>query len=254
MTRIIVYGHSHVWSVRRALRSWQDPDLDFEVPVCGTKELTGQLVYQDHKGADRLNPILAALINRYSGGDDEAETWFVSMVQGNYYNQLGMFVEGSLFDFVLKGHAEYPLAPGAVVLPVEAVREALSARMTGLKSYLPLMARSPFGSRLLVIGTPPPPASDELLAKTLEEQAQEDLLVSPAFVRLKLWHLQNEIVQSYCDGNGVFYLRGDLPGTQSPEGFLLPKHVKDSVHANHFYSRKLLEGIQDYVLAQGSGS
>ena len=59
---ITIFGHSHVWSVRRALAKWAHPELTVEVPYCGTKELTRSFVKTS--GEARLNPLIQELVDQ----------------------------------------------------------------------------------------------------------------------------------------------------------------------------------------------
>ena len=247
MTKVVIYGHSHVWSVRRALGSFEQEKVSFEVPICGTKEFPGDLLYKNEKEQVRLNPVITSVINRYSGSAEEASTWLVSMAQGNYYNQFGMLAEHDIFDFVSEELPSVGLVSDAVYIPYGAVKSAMESRMATFFKYLQVMAKSSFGNRFIVVGPPPPIKEDFLIEQTLEGE-EKNILISPRSVRLKLWYLQNNLARSYCRQLDVSYINGGLEGSQDNEGYLLDEYVKDSVHANHFYSKKLLERLERYVL------
>lgn len=247
MPVIVIFGHSHALAVKNALKHWNSSKVEFEIPVSGTKEFPGRLIYKHGKQKVRPSPIVTSIINRYSKQTYSEDTWLVSMAHGNYYNQFGMFAENRIFDFVFDELPQLGLEPGADYLPYNSVKAALENSMTPLKSYVPAMAKSYFGKRFIIVGPPPPVGDDELVAKRIQT-GQENLRVTPKAVRLKLWYLQNKIAKSYCDNAGIHYFNGAVDGTFDKDGFLLDEQVKDCVHGNHIYGQKLLESLQNYVL------
>lgn len=250
---MVVFGHSHVWSMRLACnRGWTHPDVSVEVPVCGTKELPGPLTFQTDNGKNRLNPIIMALMHKHAAGEDTAETWMICMVQGNYYNQVGMLVEGDLFDFILSSQPDLPLEQDAIVLPEAAVRDALKLQMASLNTALPALANSPFGTRTILVGPPPPmkgTAEIEKKLATMAEGSTGNLFISPAAVRLKLWHLQNEIASGMCQSTSISYHKGGMHGTTDEDGYLKQGLVKDAPHANHKYASELLSALATRISA-----
>ena len=263
---LVVFGHSHVWSVRRALADhWAHSGVTAEVPVCGTKELPGPVMARSTGpgGVEKptLNPVIVALLNRVLASQGLAETWMISMVQGNFYNQIGMVAQDRAFDFVLDTHPDLPLTPGATLLPCDAVRLILTRQMAEFQSYAPILAKTALRDRMILVGPPPPPRSPDQIAALLAagpkagaqaeaDAAPETVVITPAITRLKLWHMQNQIAQGYCVAAGLRYLRGDLPGTQDADGFILPAFTKDAVHANHIYSDQLLHCAADIATGQ----
>lgn len=250
MTQALIFGHSHVWSVRRALSAgWSHPAVTASAPICGTKELPGPIVYGTGKDA-RLNPVVVAALYRIIGTPAQDDTWLVSMAQGNFYNSVGMLAQDRCFDFVLASHPALPVTPGATLLPSSALREVLAQPMDQLKSLAHILSRQPFQQRVILVGPPPPPRDEDGITELVgasSKAADETWLINPAWTRLKLWHLQNEIARDYCAASKVRYLSGNLPGVQDEDGFLRPNMVKDAVHANHLYSALLLDRIAAIV-------
>lgn len=256
---LVVFGHSHVWSVRRALAdNWSHPGVTAEIVACGTKELPGPVIFAQASGKPALNPVITALINKAQASPAAATTWLVSMVQGNFYNQIGMIAQERLFDFVLDSDPGLPLTPGATVLPCAAVRAVLTAQMAEYRPYVQILGKTAFGPRMILVGPPPPPAGEaEILAllaadtKAGTETAPiTPALITPALTRLKLWHMQNQLAAAWCAAARVQYLPGDLPGTCDPQGFILPALIKDAVHANHQYSAILLHRLAGIATGQ----
>lgn len=273
---LVVFGHSHVWSVRRAIaEGWSHPGVTAEVPVCGTKELPGPVIYLQPGTKPALNPVIIALLNKAQARPTASGTWAVSMVQGNFFNQLGMVTSARHFDFVLDSHPDLPLTPGATILPCAAVRRVLAQQMAEFQAYAPILARTAFHDRMILVGPPPPPRGEQeiaaLLAADPKGTTQAALitpalitpaLITPAFTRLKLWHLQNQLAAGYCAaarlqylaGDLASYLAGDLSGVQDADGFILPDFIKDAVHANHTYAAILLHRLAQIATGQRGAS
>lgn len=259
---LVIFGHSHVWSVRRALAVMEAddrfyPGVTADVAACGTRELPGPVIYRMGAGdgaKPTLNPVIIATINRAQAGMAADSTWLVSMVQGNYYNQIGMIAQGGLFDFVLDSHPDLPLTPGATVLPCAAVRAVLTAQMAEYQPYAQILGKTVFGPRTILVGPPPPPDGEAEIAALLAADPKSDpaatSLITPALTRLKLWHMQNRLAAACCVAAGVQYLPGDLPGTTDAQGFLAPAFIKDAVHANHGYSTILLRRLAEMATGQ----
>lgn len=240
---VCVFGHSHVWSVRRAIAAPLVERVRFEAPICGTQEMPGPLLYWDGQKRPQLNAVLAALLNRLSPSPD---LWLLSMVQGNHYNQLGMLTSGVPFDFVLPTAPDLPFDAEALNLPFMAVKAALEAQMAPMPTYLDRLRATEFAPQILIAGVSPPPHDSLIFKPMLEEKDLMPELSSP-YVRLKLWRLQNEILEEACRARGLVYLSGDILGTQDEEGFLSPAYVKDAVHSNGEWAQMFLRSVADHI-------
>lgn len=236
---VYVFGHSHVWSVRGVINRPLADGYAFEAPICGTKEMPGPLLYWDHRKKPRLTAVLAALLNRLTPSPD---LWLLSMVQGNYYNQLGMLTFGQPFDFISPDASDLPFENTAVHLPYLAVKAAMEAQMANLRIYLERLKNTDFGAQTLIAGVSPPPRDMVHFKPMLEEKGlMTDL--SPAHVRLKLWRLQDQIYANICKKQGVEYVSGFISEAQDEDGYLSPEYVKDAVHANGEWAALYLKKV-----------
>lgn len=243
---ICVFGHSHVWSVRRNVNQPIADGFEFQAPLCGTKEMPGPLVYfQGEKQRPHLTPVLVALLNRLTPSPD---LWLLSMVQGNYYNQLGMLTSGQPFDFIDPGEPEAPFDETALHLPYGAVKAAVERQMANLTHYLRRLKVSDFSEQMLIAGTPPPPRDTEVFKPMLEEKGLMAEL-TPPHVRLKLWRLQDEIYARMSDEAGLRYVSAAMTHAQDGDGYLLPEYVKDAVHANGPWAALYLKKVAEEVTA-----
>ncbi|MEZ5823428.1 MAG: hypothetical protein R3C97_01390 [Geminicoccaceae bacterium] len=234
--QICIFGHSHVWSIRRAIHDIELDDFTFTAPLCGTQAMPGPIVYADRNGRFQLTSTLAALFN---GLEPSQDLWLLSMVQGNFYNRLGMLHAGEPFDFVLPDHADLPLDIEATHLPYMAMREALVDEMAEMPPYLELLAASPFAKQVIIAGAPPPPLENSHFEALLGDQGLMPQL-SPAHVRLKLWLLQEEILEEQCRAHGIAFVSTNMKDAQDEQGYLLPQHIKDAVHADGTWSKAYL--------------
>lgn len=236
---VCVFGHSHVWSVRRVVDKPITQGFAFEAPLCGTQEMPGPLLYEDHGNKQHLTSVLTALLNRLTPSPD---LWLLSMVHGNYYNQIGMLTSGQTFDFTLPDEPDLPYDATATNLPYLAVKAAMEAQMVSLPTYLQRLKMTEFGSQTLIAGTCPPPRDSAYFKSMLEEKGLMAEL-APAHVRLKLWKLQDAVYADMCHAKGMAYVSGAMPDTQDQEGFLLPEYIKDAVHANGDWAALFLKKV-----------
>lgn len=229
---VAMFGHSHAWNLRNASKRQEFEGFDFQVPVCGTKELTGSLITWNGDGRAQINPIIQRVFN--SAIADESN-WFVSAVQGNHYNRVGMLCKGKPFDFVLPSYPDFPLREDAAILPFDAVWEAVHEDMAQSELLYRAIGENSYGMRTFVAG-PPPPSKDLAVFRTmLKDDKHFDDLASP-FTRLKLWYVQNLVYSKICEDTKVRFLSGNLENTRDEHGFLLPEFIKDAVHANWKWS------------------
>lgn len=241
---VCVFGHSHVWSVRRNVNQPIAEGFEFEAPLCGTKEMPGPLVhFQGDQKRPHLTPLLVALFNRLTPSPD---LWLLSMVQGNHYNQLGMLTSGQAFDFSSPDGPETPFDENATHLPYGAVKAAMERQMASLTHYLRRLKVSDFSDQMLIAGTPPPPKDTEVFKPMLDEKGLMPELTSP-YVRLKLWRLQNRVYAKMCKDAGLRYIPAELPHAADAEGFLLPEYVKDAVHANGPWAALYLKKVAEEI-------
>lgn len=245
--QVFIFGHSHVWPVRRALNEVRGQDDDFrtKVVLCGTKDFPGSIWLGNPDGRPTLSPVLIAALNRAERTKDD---WLVSMVQGNYYNQLAMVTDGPGFDFVLCDHEDLPLDEDNYFLPEAAVRAMLEHKMANFAVYARLLARYASG-RSIVVGPPPPPfGEDEIRALVAQSHSDKSTIqISSPWLRLKVWRLQDKIMRDICRKNAILFQTSALDSTFDLNGFLLPEFIRDAVHANHHHAKKLLVAIDSLI-------
>jgi hypothetical protein len=66
----LIFGHSHVWSLRRAIESHEystkDPNIEMKVILCGTQKFPGTLLCKSSQGSEYINPALISALSDFS--------------------------------------------------------------------------------------------------------------------------------------------------------------------------------------------
>ncbi|MEL6752594.1 MAG: hypothetical protein AAFO57_01105 [Pseudomonadota bacterium] len=247
----LVFGHSHAWSLKRAILSgtYQPsvPDYSVDVILCGTREFPGPLISTGLNGYTAIN---ACLIAALSGSTPGPDTWLVSAVQGNFYNIAGMVKPDPEFDFVVPDAPHLPLNSSAELLPYDLVKKMIEEQVEELALLLKQLPKLGFPN-IAHINAPPPVESAQYIMDDLSQKNgldPETDEISDASLRLKLWLTQKDVIGDLCRTLGVLCI--DAPAsTQNERGFLREEYWKDAVHANEQYSAIILAEIERAVIA-----
>ncbi|MCK7616242.1 hypothetical protein [Roseibium sediminicola] len=242
----IIFGHSHVWSVKRALASAKAVNnIKYNIILCGTKEFPGPLVNFNMNGEPNLNQALISALNQY---EPNKETYLVSISQGNYYNQFGMYVGNRAFDIDISGLADLPEQPDLDIVPLGAVREELTLLANEVPLFLKMITNFGYAG-LIVVGPPPPPKDDLHILDLAKRSGKLSAISMPALTRLKLWHVQNAIIHEMCDKYNAKYLVNAKPELCDPMGFTQAQYVKDAVHVDHHFSKVMIDMLSECILS-----
>lgn len=250
----LIFGHSHVWSIKRAIASkvYEPATKGFasEVILCGTREFPGPLITRGLNGHFALNACLVAELNkRKSGADKDQHEWLVSVVQGNFYNIIGLFQTNGPFDFVVPGAEILPLDAKAALVPYGAVRALIEEQASEMKQFLTYLTKLGH-EHVAHINAPPPIESESFIIEDLTEKKAfegEWADLTSAATRLKLWMTQKTVVEEMCGELGIACLNAPQ-STQDEHGFLKKEYWKDAVHANEHYSAMVLKDLERVVM------
>lgn len=244
----VIFGHSHVWPIKKAIQSGlysaSRDDYSVEVALCGTKDFPGPLISYDLAGAMHLNSCVAAFIQKMSL-EELATTNLVSVVQGNYYNIVGLTELEEPFDFVVPGCEQIELVSSRQLLSYDIVTEMIASHTRELIEFLKLLKKLSSNS-VFHVNSPPPIESNHFINEDLSSKkiySGQTSVIAPASVRLKLWLTQKNIIESICRKLDVVFV-GAPTDTITNDGFLEQKYWKDSVHANEHYANLLLEEVE----------
>jgi hypothetical protein len=250
----LIFGHSHAWSLRRAIDSGEyvtcDPGFDMKVILCGTQKFPSTLLVHSTLGSESINPALLSALADYPSKlvNPNQEIWLISAVQGNYYNIVGMLDEGAPFDFVMPGHEDLPFDINGHVIPYGAVVESIAAQTAELAPFYKRLSRLGY-TGIIHLGAPPPhPSSDKFLEQLSADPklAGKVLGVSAAPTRLKLWLAQERVLTELCRTAGVIYR--PAPAVAADEnGYLRQPLCKDAVHGTSAYAQMALEDLAAYL-------
>jgi hypothetical protein len=231
---IIIAGHSHT----RALIGWNTED-DFPLlPVDEQDRIFGL-----HGPWPRTENYWSAL-TRYAPGNSIALLW-----EGNQCNSLFLIEQPLRFDFVPRRLHSLPVEEDAVIVPEALVRAKLQSLIGPLGDVLTAL-KAQTHCRIALVGTPPPKGDNEHLRSLLAPEfacydnllavTVEQVRLTSPIVRLKLWHVLQEIYQEQAERGGVEFI--PVPDIVADEaGFLKPVFsAVDVTHANPAYGRVML--------------
>lgn len=228
---IIIAGHSHV----AALIGHAHVEGDFRLlPVEGYDGFFGLHGPLKDGFPVRAEPYWDALARC------SVQNWVAVLYGGNEANFRFLFEDATPFDFVLRSLQSLPLNPDAVIVPEALVRAQIQALLgkplDDLLSALKTRARFP----VILLGTPPPKGDHDLLRRFLPPEFPQ-LKLTSAVVRLKLWHVLQELYEEKARLCGLDFLPVSTE-VMDKQGFLKPRFWADDLtHANSAYGRVMLE-------------
>jgi hypothetical protein len=175
-----------------------------------------------------------------------AET-VLSLIGGSAHTVLGMVEHSRPFDLVLPSDQDLPVDEMRELVPAGAVRRKLIEMND--ESFQAIRAISHTARGPVVHVGPPPPLSDPArIAPRVpwDHFPGQPRVVTPKWVRYKLWRLQNEIYADVCARLGVRYASAPASATDE-EGFLLPCYDQDGTHANGAYGALVVEQLRSLM-------
>ncbi len=218
MKKILVIGHSHIHALKTA--KTVDETFDFY-----------SLVTQGMKNLAQINA------NDY--------TSVIFSIVGNHHNIFGLLNHPEPFDFYLPEKINLPIIPNARLLPVSLVAKALECRMMPVFNITSTLLEF-FKTNIYQIESVPPIPSEEHIKKypgVFKEKINQ-LGVSPAGFRYKLWRLHSKIMRENCQKMGITFI--EVPKeSQDDDGLLSEKYWNvDPTHGNALYGDLVLNQIR----------
>jgi hypothetical protein len=174
------------------------------------------------------------------------------MWRGNEHNSFFLFQANLPFDFVSR-YVNQVISTFQIV-PQGMVREKFRPSVKELANVLAMLKKaSP--ARVAVVGTPPPKeGTDELRSFLKAEpyfvdlankfgQSLDEIKITPAPVRLKLWYLLQEMMEDAAKRSGAQFITV-APETMDVSGYLRREFwAADVTHANHAYGQIMAQKI-----------
>jgi hypothetical protein len=172
--------------------------------------------------------------------------------EGNHHNVFYLFQSDKPFDFWSKSVAR--IVSGFQLVPQRMVREKFRPSIEQLSCVIELIQKSS-PSGVAVIGTPPPKENADELRILLKGdplfvdlaaqmgRSPEQVKITPAPVRLKLWYLLQEMMADAANKSGAQFI--PIPQeTIDADGYLRREFwAKDLTHANHEYGQIMARKI-----------
>ena len=234
---IIVAGHSHVCALIGGI-------TDGEVLLLPVGDRDG--VFGLHGPFPRTESYWDAL--SLNAPDNTIALFW----QGNEHNYYFLIEQLPRFDFIPRGLSSLPVADDALIVPESLVRAKLQCFSEDLHRMLTVLRQQP-NCRIAVVGTPPPKEDNEHLHRLLApefpfvqhaaETTLEQVTLTAPTVRLKLWHVLQEIYKEQAEDEGVEYI--PVPDAVTDErGYLKPQFwAHDATHANPAYGQVVLDHL-----------
>jgi hypothetical protein len=223
--KILIVGHSHMGALRRANAA--DNTFDF-ISLMKAEGLPNFL----------KTPL-----------DTTPYTAVVTTIRGSKHNVIGLVNHQKPFDFILPSDPDLPLRQGVEILPFAVVEAMFTHECIGTLAILKKLRKKIPGPLFTL--DPPPPIPDasyiEQNASNFAEKVQQQG-VAPAAFRYKLWKLQSQILQKFCQELGVIHLPVPAEALDA-QGFLAQAYWHlDPTHGNPQYGALVLQQLRQLLL------
>ena len=171
---------------------------------------------------------------------------------GNEHNVCYFFESEPRFDFLSAQVRK--MNPSAQIMPRAAIRHRFQQSLNDLDLVLTRLATAGL-NRIALIGTPPPKRDNEALRAFAQReeffvsaaarfgQSVETLPITDPYVRLKLWHLLQDMLADTARSRGVMFIAVPKQ-VQDADGFLQREFwFPDVTHANEAYGNVIYETV-----------
>ena len=236
---VVVCGHSHVAPIRRAVVGRGEKTaaaLGIAVAASSTS-----------KSAEFWDFVTGLTASR-----DLAVVW-----TGNQVNAWFMFAPRA-FDFVPSATPDCEIIDGAEIVPEAIVRDHFCSSLAGLGELLDKAGKAP-GFRRYVLGTPPPLRDAELIRRRLTREPHfaalaqhmgvdlDTVPITPWQVRLKLWHVLQQLMQEIADEKGAAFVPAPSVAIDSDGCLKVDYSVGDVTHGATNYGEAHLDDLAAHL-------
>ena len=243
--QICIIGDSHVDAIKRAV-SAASPDDAVTFTAQRIRRIKEAVPIGDVELPDFL-----VHIAQLGLGD-----MVVSAVGGNHYNAFGLVQHPEPFDFHLPSRPDLAPLEGREIVPFQTLRDEFASSVHGKDGDRIRQLRQHTPARMVHLCPPPPKEDAQLIMQRHEtlflKQGLLEHGVTPASIRLKLWWLQTQVLETLCKECDVELLT--VPDAAcTPEGYLKPMYyANDATHANPAYAALALARLK--ALARGDNN
>jgi len=236
---LIAFGHSHAHSLRRAS---SDPSIPraMSVPVAGSRAFPGYLTHENRP----ISIVWDSIRTLVSQTGEKVV--FGSAFFGNEHTRLGLAERSEPFELV---HPTYPVLledRRRRIIPVAAIRAAISERLEPLKFLFEVLRRREEIATIMQFSSPPPTSSNARVETIVQSNGCE---AGHPILRLKLWYCQQDVLQELCSEFDAILV--EPPRSLLASGFLQEKYSRDGVHGTTQYGRSLLAMAHDILQERG---
>lgn len=218
----------------------------------GTIAMEFVVAYRD--GRQEVNPLLIQALREmgvyphstFSSGDVPKELVFC--LGGILaYREANRHLGGG-YDTIVADHRDWPVQPGAEMLPSGMIREYFHEMLKPMRDGLAKLVGEGYRS-LWVLGAPPPHRTNELIRRLMAGILgipEDEVELPDPFVRLKIWRLGTQALRAICDEAGARFIDTWRVGADET-GFLRPEYENDGAHANDVYGAAMSRHVVDVV-------
>jgi hypothetical protein len=157
----------------------------------------------------------------------------VSGLIGSGFDDIAMFRHDRPFDFVSPYEPNAPIEPGAEILPFDAVRMMILAKIRHNFSLIERLSELT-GDLLLQIESPPVWGHERNVSDWPAHHFRKTGSFGSRYLRRKVHRVHTEMVRSFCLDRNIDFVA--LPEEAlDDEGFLRREYSKDPVHGTEEY-------------------
>lgn len=171
-----------------------------------------------------------------------------------------LLTPGRPLDLIVPGRPDLRLVEGAQIVPVSAIQAHFRPHLQPLEAFV---AACPKARQHFLIGTHPPMEDEAEIRRRLSSEPHflaraaaigidlASIPITPATVRLKLWHVLTDMMADLAARHGLVFVPAPRAGT-TEGGYLRPDCAQDDVtHTNMRYGQLVLENFMPYLQAAG---
>jgi hypothetical protein len=169
----------------------------------------------------------------------------IVMLAGALHNAVGFLRHDRPYDFFTPKDESKQIEEGVTIIPAHALADMffnLSRRNPPLDEI-----RAAASCPVCHLATPPPKEDAEFLTRRVaryRERVVDDLSISPAALRLRLWQLEMQVLRQLCTEWRIGFVPAP-PEATCRDGFLKREYYgEDAWHANAAYGELVLRQLE----------
>jgi hypothetical protein len=231
---IVFVGHSHIGAITKGAAL-------LEVPVNAVKLRESK---KDTRSKEERFDALKDAVATHRPNQ------LICLIGGGMPAILGVAQHPVRFDFALPWRPDLPLDADGEIVPYDAMRALMEARV---RKHLKILGRMrKFRIPMTQLETPPPIYDNKVLKRMSGRFFGEGKAdgkeaaagISNPYLRFKLWSLHSKVFEEFCADNKIRYVKSPAAAADE-KGFLAREFWGDFVHANDKYGAMILRNVEN---------